>query len=249
MGLASGVDADVDGVDVGADAVADVVIVVVDIVGVDVVEIGTMGVAFGRVERVVVDAGVAVGVRTGAVDVSVAFINVEGGAAVDDDAVVGATVVVDAVGVVESGAITAVAVVVVEVVTVTCCDSISDDPIIARFAASRAAAGDMGVLLLVVVVVIELAHVVDLIRASPRCMDSGPVAFEPPDGTGVFAFVFICICDNVSLNDCCCFFPLSIDFLDLLVLDAAVGVEPTRTIIGSCSASSSPSFLSASSSL
>ena len=134
--------------------------------------------------------------------------------------------------IVEPDAITLVAVVVVDVMTVTCA-AIIDDPTEASLPASRAAAGDIGSLLVVVVVVVELVDAVVIIRASPRCIDSGPVSFEPPDGVGVFTFAFICICSNAALSDCSCFFPFPVDFLDLLVLDAAVVVEPTRTIIGS----------------
>ena len=122
------------------------------------------------IEVIVLGAVEVLAVKAGAVDVGAGFASVEGlvvvnGVAVDAGVVVvvkadaidigvAAVVAKDVEAVLESGAITAVAVVVVEVVTVTCCDSISDDPIIARFAASRAAAGDMECLLVVAVAVV-----------------------------------------------------------------------------------------------
>ncbi len=86
----------------------------------------------------------------------------------------------------------------------------------------------------------------DLIRASPRPSVSGPEPFGSPDVV-ILVFDFTCNCFNVALSDCCCFLPFSIVFLDLLVVDAAAGVEAVRMTIGSCSATNSPSFLSASS--
>ncbi len=210
----------------------------------------------GAIDNVVVGGGVVatadavgvVAVKAGAVDVGAASV-VAGGGATIDVAVAGIDVVdaaaVGVVGAIESGAITAVAVVVVDVLTVTCCDTISDEPREARFAASRAAAGDMSCLLVVAVAVVALTVVVDLMRANPRPSPSGTEPFEPPDAGVVFAFGFTCICSNAALSDCSGFLP----FLDLLAFDAVTEVETTRTIIGSCSASSSPSFFSASSSV
>ncbi len=135
--------------------------------------------------------------------------------------------------------ITAVAVVVVQVVTVTCCETISDEPTDASLAASRAVAVDIGCL-----------PPDGLIRASPRPSVSGPEPFELPDCVAVFAFDFTCICNNAALSVCSCFLLFLVVFLDLFAFDAvAVGGEPTRTIIGSLSALSSPSFFSAASSV
>ncbi len=144
------------------------------------------------IEVIVLGAVEVLAVKAGAVDVGAGFASVEGLVVVNGVAVDAGVVVVvkaDAIDigvatvaeVLESGAITAVAVVVVDVVTVTCCDTISDDPADASFSASRDAAGDIVCLLALAVVVVELDDVVDLIRASPSCIYSGPEPFEPPD--------------------------------------------------------------------
>ena len=88
----------------------------------------------------------AVEIVTIAGDVGAASV-AAGVAATVDDSVAG-VIAVDVVAVVaaavfRSGATTVVAVVVVEVLMVTCCDTISEDPSVARLAASLAAAGDI----------------------------------------------------------------------------------------------------------
>ncbi len=160
------------------------------------------------VEDVVVIAD-AVEVVEVVFDVGVASIDVDWGIKVDAT-VAGVSVVdataTEAVGVFASGATTAVAIVVVDVVTVTCCETISDDPMEARFAASRAAAGDISPLV-VAVAVVALAVVVDLIRANPSPRVSGPAPFEPFEAAVVFPFAFTCICFNAALSVWCCFVP------------------------------------------
>ncbi len=105
----------------------------------------------------------------------------------------------------------------------TCCETISDEPMDASLAASRAAAGDIGIL-----------PPDGLTHARPRPSVSGPEPFEPPECVVVFAFDFVCISNNAALSVCSCFLLFSAAFLDLVAFDAvAVGGEPTRTIIGS----------------
>ena len=266
VGIDVGVDAGVviavrvDAVDVSvADEVivGDGIVVTASAVGIVVVKADASDV--GAAEGVDVEDGLVVSanavgvvaVKAGAVDVGVASIGAGGGGMVD---VAGAdinavdTAVANVVGAFESGVTTAVAVVVVDVVTVTCCDTISEDPTAARFAASRAAAGDMSRGLVVAVAVVELAATVDLMRVSPRPSVSGPEPFGSPVVV-VFVFPFTCNFFNVALSGCCCFLPFSTVFLALPPVDTVAEVEVARTTIGSCAASISPSFLSASSSV
>ncbi len=99
------------------------------------------------------------------------------------------------------------------------------------------------------VAVVELAVMVDLIRASPSVSSvSEPEPFGSPDVV-VLVFDFTCSFFNVALSGCCCFLPFSAVFLALPPVDAVAEVEVARTTIGSCAASISPSFLSASSSV
>ena len=196
----------------------------------DAVDVGAISEEVGETVGVDVSTGACTVSVDAAVAVTIVMID---GVVAADTAIVGvSTVSADAVWVITSGVITAVAVVVVDVVTVTCCETISDEPMDASLAASRAAAGDISIL-----------PPDGLTRARPRPSVSGPEPFEPPEGVAVFAFAFACICTNAALSVCCCFLLFSAVFFDLFTLEAvAVEGEPPPSIMGSCSPLSSPSF-------